>query len=275
MQWLRRLIRRAERADPNVLAMPIPPDRFAALRPDDQFIVSYPRSGNTWMRHLVRDVIVLSQPGKPVPESIWMLIPDVHIPSHEMQHAAQAEYGIQRRILKSHHLEKIGSHRLLYVFRDPSDTLVSYFHFYRLQDAVRHQVSEGLDRFCEHMMGGWCEHVELALKFRENTPENVLFVGYEELSSNGDAALARAVDFLGLKASAEVIAQALERNAFARLREKEEATRRAGATEYFFRKGQVGSAHSELKPETLKRIVELARPTYSKARRAAGMADAI
>src|SRR5829696_6536763 len=106
MQWLRRFFSRTERADPNVLAMPIPPDRFAALCPEDQFIVSYPRSGNTWMRHLVRDVIVLARPEKQPPESIWMLIPDVHIASHEMQHPAQKEFGIPRRILKSHHLEQ-------------------------------------------------------------------------------------------------------------------------------------------------------------------------
>lgn len=268
MQWLQRFFSRTEQADPNVLAMAIPPDRLAALRPDDQFIVSYPRSGNTWMRHLVRDVIVLSHPEIPEPESVWMLIPDVHIPAHEMEHPAQKEFGIQRRILKSHHLEGLGAYRLLYIFREPADTLVSYYHFHRLQDAMRHQVEEGLAAFCEHMVGGWCAHVERALEYQQRSPDNVIFVSYESLALHGEETLARAVNFLGIPATPAVIAHALERNAFARLREKEEKAR-AGATEYFFRKGQVGSARDELPGEVLERIEQQARPVYERAQRAA------
>ncbi len=268
MQWLHRIFRRSERADPNVLAMPIPPDRFAALRPDDQFIVSYPRSGNTWMRHLLRDVIVLSQPEKTAPESIWMLIPDVHIPVHEMQHAAQEDFGVRRRILKSHHLEKIGSHRLLYIFRQPADALVSYFHFHRLQEAIRHQVDEGIDAFCRHMLEGWCAHVEFALAIRERAPGNTMFVSYESLTTDGPATVGRAAGFLGIEASPEVIAQAVERNAFARLREKEERTR-TGADEYFFRKGKIGSAREELSSETLSLISKRGGPIYERAEKAA------
>jgi hypothetical protein len=268
MQWLRRIFSQNERADPNVLAMPIPPDRFAALRPDDQFIVSYPRSGNTWMRHLVRDVIVLSQPDKPEPESIWMLIPDVHIPVHEMDHPAQREFGIRRRILKSHHLEGIGGYRLLYIFREPADTLVSYYHFHRLQDAMRHQVKDGLADFCKHMVGGWCDHVELALGYLARSPGDTLFISYESLASHGQETLSRAVAFLGIEATHAVIAQALERNAFARLREKEEKAR-AGATEFFFRKGQVGSARDELSSETLALVARSAGPVYQCALKAA------
>src|SRR5207342_2067469 len=95
--------------------------------------------------------------------------------------------------------------------------------------------------FCEHMVGGWCDHVELALSYLSRSPENTLFISYESLASHGQETLARAVSFLGIEATHAVIAHALERNAFARLREKEEKAR-AGATEFFFRKGQVGSA---------------------------------
>ena len=268
MQWLRRFFSPPERADPNVLAMPIPADRFAALRSDDQFIVSYPRSGNTWMRHLVRDVIVLSQPEKPAPESIWMLIPDVHVPSHEMQHSAQKEFGVQRRILKSHHLEKLGGFRLLYLFREPADTLVSYYHFHRLEVRMRRQVRGGLETFCRQMVEGWCEHVELALKYLEAAPQETLFLSYESLADQGPQTLARAVNFLGINATPRVIAHAIERNAFSKLRKKEESTR-VDVKEFFFRKGQVGSARDELSSETLAQIAERAGPVYQRAERAA------
>src|SRR6185503_19312306 len=99
MAWLSSLFRRPNLPDPNVSGMAIPPERLAAVRATDQFIVSYPRSGNTWMRHLMRNVIVLSKPAEPEPESLWMLIPDVHIPQHTMEHEAHARFGLTRRIL--------------------------------------------------------------------------------------------------------------------------------------------------------------------------------
>jgi hypothetical protein len=268
MAWLRRLLRKTDRPDPHVAEMAIPSDRLAALRTNDQFIVSYPRSGNTWLRHLVRDVLVLNRPGEPEPESVWMLVPDVHIPQHAMEHEAHARFGVPRRILKSHNLTAITGHRLLYVFRDPADALVSYFHFHRLQESMRAMVEDGLLAFCEHMAEGWCRHVEIALDASTHAPQDTLLLSYEMLAQDGPATLRRAVRFLGHDASDEVIVAALQRSSFGRLREKEEA-KRAGSEEFFFRRGKVGAARDELSAEALARLAETTQPVHRRAIEAA------
>ncbi len=251
--------------------MAIPADRLAALRADDQFIVSYPRSGNTWLRHLVRDALVLSHPGEPEPEAIWMLVPDVHVPQHAMEHPAHARFGLRRRILKSHNLTALAGHRLLYVFRDPADALVSYYHFHRLQEAMRPLVAAGLEAFCGQMAGGWCRHVELALEAHSRAPAETLLISYEMLAEDGPATLARALRFLGHETAPGIIAAALERNAFAKLRAKEEK-QRAGASEFFFRRGQVGAARDEMRPEALAQLATATQPVYQRARAAAAAA---
>jgi hypothetical protein len=265
MEWLCRIFQHTPgQADPKVAEMPIPLDRLAALRPDDQFIVSYPRSGNTWMRHLVRDVIVLSRPEEAEPESVWMLVPDLHIPGHEMEHPAQRRFGMHRRILKSHNLALLGEYRLLYLFRAPADALVSYYHFHRLEEALRPLVEGGIEPFCELMIEGWCEHVELALSRRERAPGEILLLSYEDLTADGPATLGLAAQFLGLSADPQIHAAALERNAFARLREKEEMKRTGD--EFFFRRGKVGAAREELPPAMLEKIEKRAGPVYQRAR---------
>jgi hypothetical protein len=192
----------------------------------------------------------------------------VHIDAHEMQHPAQKEFEIPRRILKSHHLQQLGGYRLLYLFREPADTLVSYYHFHRLQEGMRHQVTGGLDQFCDHMIDGWCEHVERALAYFEKSPEETLFVSYESLANDGPRTLAKAVRFLGIEADPPIISEALERNAFSKLRRKEECAR-AGASEFFFRKGKIGSARDELSNKTLDRINHRAKTVYERAQNAA------
>src|SRR5580765_660366 len=100
MSWLSKMIGRQPPPAVDVAGMEVAPERLAALQPDDQFLVSYPRSGNTWMRHLLRDVILLARPDLPPPEALWMLIPDLHV--HAMDHSARALFGMPTRIFKSH-----------------------------------------------------------------------------------------------------------------------------------------------------------------------------
>lgn len=251
------------RLEPNVAAMPIPQDRLQSLRPNDQFLVSYPRSGNTWTRHLLRDVIALEKPDVPYPENLWQVIPDLHIPAHQMEHEAVQQFGMPTRILKSHNLTDLGNRRFVYIARQPADSLVSYYHFHRLHDRMKELVTTGIDAFCCAMVDGWVEHVELALKRHQENPTDVLLVTYEGLHADGVSELRRIAQFLGLTASDATLAAALERSAFAKLRSREES-QRDGSDEYFFRKGKSGTAKTELSPETLEMISAKAQATYQR-----------
>jgi Sulfotransferase domain len=98
--------------------------RTVAVRPDDTFIVSYPRSGNTWTRFLVANLLF---PGEPVSfANIERLIPDAE---------AQSSRYMKRlpgpRLIKSHQYFDHRYPKVLYIVRDPRDVAASYYNFSR------------------------------------------------------------------------------------------------------------------------------------------------
>jgi hypothetical protein len=247
----------------DVAGMQVAPERLAALRPDDQFLVSYPRSGNTWVRHLLREVILLGRPDLPPPEKLWMLIPDLHV--HEMEHPARTVFGMPTRIFKSHNLRDLRGRRIVYIFREPVDALTSYFHFHVREKMEPELVAQGPDAFCQAMLPGWCEHVRMALDEFATAPSRMLLVSYEMLLDDGPRALGAITHFLGLMADEAMLAAAIERNKFENLRAVE-AGNPQNPEEFFFRKGRAGAGREELTTETQRAIAAVAKPFYDRAR---------
>ena len=263
MSWLSKILGRQPRPAVDVAGMDVAPERLAALRPDDQFLVSYPRSGNTWVRHLLREVILLGRPDLPPPEALWMLIPDLHV--HEMEHVARTVFGMPTRIFKSHNLRDLRGRRIVYIFREPADALISYFHFHVREKIEPELVAQGADAFCRAMLPGWCEHVQMALDEYAAGRSRVLLASYEILHRDGARALGTITHFFGLKADEAVLAAAIDRNRFENLRAKEAQNPRH-PEEFFFRKGRTGTGREELTIETQRAIAAKARPIYDRAR---------
>src|SRR5271169_1412716 len=88
--------------------------RNLAVRPDDTFIVSYPRSGNTWTRFLLANLL---HPDVTVNfTTIEKLIPDV-----EAQSSRYMKRLPSPRVIKSHQYFDHRYRKVLYVVRDPRD----------------------------------------------------------------------------------------------------------------------------------------------------------
>lgn len=244
--------------------MKIPPERMTALRPNDQFLISYPRSGNTWTRFLVKDVIVLKHPE--IEDTVHPndLIPDVHQTALELDHPAQSRFSMQSRILKSHNIRDLQAYRSVYLFRRAEDALLSYYHFGILRNQPWAIAGETPDAFCRRFLPTWQEHLDAAIAQYSLAAERVLFVSYEQLIENGFLELRRIIDFYGLEAGDEILRHALERNTFQRLRAREEK-RVPDAKGYFFRKGCAGSGEEELQSDTLAFLQKETGPHYETA----------
>lgn len=260
--WFSWLRGRPAPAPEDVAGMDVAPERLAALRADDQFLISYPRSGNTWVRHLLRDVIVLEKPDLPAPESLWMLIPDLHV--HPMDHPARDQFGLPTRIFKAHNLRDLYRRRFAYIFREPADSLASFFHFHLREKIAPELTAQGLDAFCVRMLPSWCEHAGLALEAHAAAPERVALFSYEMLQKEPVPTLAAIARFYGLPASAATLEKAVELNRFETLRAKE-AQSPQNPDEFFFRKGKVGAGAGELAGETRSRITAEAGALYQQA----------
>ena len=91
---------------------------------DDVWIVSYPKSGNTWTRFLIANLV---SGGELVDWSnIEQRVPDIYITKDvKLRKFARPRY------LKSHEAYRPSYRRVVFIVRDPRDVAVSYYHFVR------------------------------------------------------------------------------------------------------------------------------------------------
>src|SRR4051794_9451760 len=91
---------------------------------DDVWIVSYPKSGNTWTRFLIANLIA---DGETVDWSnIERRVPDIYY--NRDPHLLSLP---RPRYLKSHEAYRPEYRRVVLIVRDPRDVAVSYYHFVR------------------------------------------------------------------------------------------------------------------------------------------------
>lgn len=234
------------------------PGRSAEVRPDDVFIVSYPRSGNTWMRFLVGNLVY---PDEPITFSnLERKVPDIY------QNAGGFLSSMPSpRVLKSHEYYDPRYGTVIYLVRDPREICVSYYHDhlkyrkiedgYPIDEFVRRYVSGDLDPH-----GPWGEHVGNWIEARKGT-ENFLLIRYEDLASKTYKTTTEVALFLGIGASPARLQTIIEQSSFSSLQtlETEQAhlwkmTRRSRKDIRFVRAGQIESWKDQLSIGSVKWI---------------------
>ncbi|MFI5103169.1 MAG: sulfotransferase domain-containing protein, partial [Terriglobales bacterium] len=174
--------------------------RDLAVYSDDTFIVSYPRSGNTWTRFLVANLVY---GGEPVTfANIERLIPDC-----EAQSSRYLKRVARPRIIKSHEYFDPRYKKVIYIVRDPRDVAVSYYDFSR---KYRHiEDSYPLERYIGDFVSGrlisadwgtWGENVGTWVAALNGRP-TFLLLRYEDLIADTPSELAKVARFFGVDAS--------------------------------------------------------------------------
>jgi len=197
--------------------------KFAArgltVYPDDTFLVSFPRSGNTWTRFLVSNLV---NPDDPVTfATLESRIPEIYdVPDRLLR-------GMPRpRIIKSHECFDPRYKKIIYIVRDPRDVAVSYYEFQLKRRVVSEDCSleEFVPRFMESEFepktGSWGDHVLSWLATRQGQ-NNFLLLRYEDMQKKTQIEAAKIASFLGLDPSPERTARAVELSSAERMRELE------------------------------------------------------
>jgi hypothetical protein len=195
--------------------------------PDDTFLVSYPKSGNTWVRFLLANLI---HPNETVGFSnINRLLPAPGVLSKRFLRTLP-----RPRILKSHEPFDVRFRKVIYLVRDPRDVAVSEYHFDLKKRYIEPDVT--LEQFVKRFIAGetssygsWWEHAASWIGARQGNPA-FLLVRYEDLLSDSVGETAKIAEFLGIQASQERIQSAVERSSADRMRklEKQEADQWTG-----------------------------------------------
>jgi len=235
-------------------------DRNLAVRPDDTFIVSYPRSGNTWTRFLIANLLF---PNTPVTfANIERLIPDTSSQSNRVLKRTP-----RPRFIKSHQYFDPRYPRVLYVVRDPRDLVLSYYNFQRKyrQIADDYPLANYVDDFVEGRLisadwGTWGENVASWIFTRQNR-NSFLLLRYEDMKSDTEHELRRIATFLGLQVGPDRLQQAIAASSPERMRELEQAqsdqwvaTQKHRKDIPFVGPAQSGRWHTELPQASVSKI---------------------
>ncbi len=265
-QW-RRSIRSPNIHDSNVDEL----RRLATAGIPITFLSSFPRSGNTWMRMVLSDILTV-EAGHNVADNLAIhaerIIPDIyyHPISDRVDFVADAsplvrEIGI---FVKTHEpLEKTvawfanqdqANHaRHLCLFRRPQDALVSFFHYNLKHSAMQNRTRHGIDHFCLDHVKLWIDCLSGYVDAAGEHPSRVHLVNYEQMLKQASNLVANCFDWLSYSVSQSVIDQAIANRDFARLQKKEKARSRDPST-LFFRNGTSGAGSKELRQETWQAI---------------------
>jgi peroxiredoxin len=187
-------------------------------RPDDIFIITYPRSGTTWMQMILYQLTTAGRMDFPHITTVcpWF--------ERSLKDGTAYDALPSPRVFKSHlPYRKIpkGPCKYIYVARDAKDVAVSYYHFYTTHMGFKGTFDEFFDRFLkgEVQYGSWFRHVRRWWEHRDDP--NVLFLYYEELAVDLPGCLRRITAFCGLEIAPERRPGILERCSFAFMKQHE------------------------------------------------------
>jgi hypothetical protein len=196
------------------------PGRSLLILPDDIFLVSFPKSGNTWTRFLLANLRFPNEPATWA--NINRLIPDpTGTPKKDFDRMPRP------RIIKSHECFDPRYPRVVYIVRDPRDVVVSQYHYHRKIRKIEDDspIEKFVTRFlagetCPH--GSWGQNVSTWLYTSEGN-SRFLLLRYEDLVADTARELAKVATFLHLDAGPQQIAQAVERSSADQMRKLEKA----------------------------------------------------
>ena len=235
------------------------PGRTLEVFPDDTFLLSYPKSGNTWSRFLVANLIHTSGPVDF--SNINSIIPDTEGTTKRYLQSLP-----RPRVLKSHQYFDPRYPRIVFIVRDPRDVVLSEYYWDIKRRALKEdcRIEEFVERFVHgpvnHPFGTWGDNVASWFYTRRDRP-NFLLVKYESLQANPVPEVSRIARFLNLPADANRIEFAVQQSSAERMRELERkqghlwaSTKETRKDKPFVRSAKSGGWKAELLPSCVRTL---------------------
>lgn len=173
---------------------------------DDQYIVAFPRSGSTWLRTILANILVSDANSSP--DVFNTLIPGVSIRNAFMINRLKSP-----RIIFSHTQFRRGLPRVVYMVRDGRDAFISYYYYLVKR---RDNTTTDIQRFFAQYRAGkipptWHEHVISWLQDGRQTmgDDSLKIIYFEELKQNPINVVKEVVEFLRIDADLERIESAV------------------------------------------------------------------
>jgi hypothetical protein len=225
--------------------------RHRGLQSDDVFFGSFPKSGNTWARFVLFEILSGMPAGFRKTNSL--------MPPVGQQSKALRILPGGRRMVSTHEQYRQEYRKAIYLVRDARDIVLAEYAFLTaldiFHDDLSHFIEKSLTRGTIHGWGPWHRHVASWLESPIARTDNMLLMRFEDLRKDPIPGFARMVEFLGVPADIDKITRALENNTIQRMREKEDREPgRASIRGRFVREGAVRGWVSKLTPSQVQFI---------------------
>lgn len=226
-------------------------------RPDDQYIVAHERSGSTWLRTMLCNLLYPQQMSDPH-------VFQFHIPIIRLKRVVLIHNLPSPRILMSHTNYRPNIRRAVYMVRDGRDAVVSFYHFLVTRHK-RDQVAGFGDFFDRYMQGAygsfWPRDVEAWLtRGQQALGNDLLVLRFEDLKRDPHEHVAEVATFLGISFSPAQLAAAVDAAAIEQMRQRE--AQREGTLQSpdhsFYRGGRTGQWQEYFTPEMEQRFQQRA-----------------
>lgn len=197
-------------------------------------LASFPRSGSTWVRHLLE---------KATGEECGSIYNDRIMPR-----------GAEGVAVKTHGLDSHLFTHALHLVRNPLDAVESYFEWTRER---KKSSPPEWEKFVTENISYWCIHTRHWL----GSPGRLFTVRYEDLLGDTPGTLEAVCRWLGHDLPGERINEAVEASRIDKMRRINPDRGRT-----FFRRGTAGASRACYSPEQIRRIEAKAGPLLRKLR---------
>ncbi|XP_054963468.1 sulfotransferase 1C3-like [Pan paniscus] len=194
-------------------------------RPDDLFLVTYPKSGTTWMQEILDMIKNDGDVEKCKRVNTLERYPflEVKFPHKEKPDLEIALEMSSPRLIKTH----LPSHlippsiwkencKIIYVARNAKDCLVSFYHFHRMASLLPDP--QNFEEFYEKFMSGkvlfgsWFDHVKGWWAAKDT--HQILYLFYEDIKKNPKHEIHKVLEFLEKTLSDDIINRIVHHTSF-------------------------------------------------------------
>lgn len=189
--------------------------KYARLLPSnhtlsDVFLVSFPKSGNTWLRFLIANAIkVHFEIDRQVSFfTIHDIIPDIYLSRNLAPHGPFGRTDLPRMI-KSHAAYNPYYFRVILLVRDPRDVMISYYHYLKERNTIAPNFS--FSEFIsskKYGVSAWNQHTQSWYATLKQG-QTIQIFQYESFLRQPQQTLYRLMDLLGIGMSDRAIETAI------------------------------------------------------------------
>lgn len=223
------------------------------IKVHDFFILSYPRSGNTWLRLMMCDVFTQKM-GIDTDFGVPFDLFSPTIEKHLLEEQPDRVLGFY--LFKTHNANLLGEQKFIYVYRDPVDSIVSYYRF--LKKRAITALEPELLEFCRREIANWNASIEFAY----NNLDRCLPVKFENLLSDTAVELKRSLEFVGIDYSQCQIDQAVANNSMQKQKARKIQENQGKNISYLLATGTAKGNYSYLDVETIQYIKDNAKNRF-------------